>query len=50
MATTQKQTMQKSCPYAGIEPAAFELPPANVKNLTIDLLLKSLNKQVAGFK
>ena len=36
-APTQKQAMRKSCLPAGIESAAFESLPANVKNITIDL-------------
>ena len=50
-----KQAMRKNCLLIGIEPAAFGLPVhwvpiQNVKNILIDLVLKSYNKQVAGFK
>ena len=53
--------MRKNCLPAGIESAAFglhvhfglqplDLPLTNIKSITIDLLLKSYNKQVAGLK
>ena len=47
-----KQAMQKSCLPTGFEPAdeLAEFEPANVKNIIIDFLLKSYNKQVVGLK